>query len=213
MMKTKLMSMAALALLAALNANAQIEKGTWLLGGNASYNKIKNESPLQLNQLRTSLESGAVVNLMAGTAFKENQVAGLTVGYAPVKVIEETLAANGAISKNERKGHQKSIGLFHRFYKPLGNNFFFVAHTGASYLNGKAGMIKSNGFDLSISPGIAYQILKNVHLEVSIPNILGVSHYKSTSGDLISSEATSVGFNLNARPVENLGIGFKMLIP
>jgi hypothetical protein len=213
MMKTKLMSMAALALLVAFNANAQIEKGTWLLGGNASYNKNKSDVPLQPNQLRNSLESGALTTLMAGIAFRQNQVAGLMVSYAPVKVIEEILAANGSISKNERRGHQKSIGVFHRVYKPLGNNFYFLAQTSANYLNGKTGITKTNGFDLSLSPGIAYQILKNVHLEVSIPNILGVYHYKSTSADIMSIESTSVGFNLNARPIENLGIGFKVLIP
>ncbi|MGC4232463.1 MAG: hypothetical protein QM594_05735 [Niabella sp.] len=216
-MKTKLLVTAVLLSSAFLTANAQIEKGTWIIGGAASYNTLKDKSLPQLNSPKTVSSKNSLFSINAGFAFKENNVLGLVATYAPSTFHDETPLEDGIV-QTRSKGHQKGIGAFYKGYKPLGNKFFFFGETTAWYSNGKyssnTNTIKMNSVDLSLSPGLAYQVLNNVHLEISIPNIFRVGYSKSENPGVDAVNELFYAYaNLRSNPIENLGIGFKILLP
>ncbi|HMR81998.1 MAG TPA: hypothetical protein PKE30_02665 [Niabella sp.] len=217
-MKTKLLVTAAFLFSTFLTANAQIEKGTWIIGGAASYNTLKDESLPQLNSPKTVSSKGGIFGLNVGFAFKENNILGLIATYAPSTFHDETPLEEGIVQTRSTKGHQKGIGAFYRGYKLLGDKFFLFGQTSAWYANGKyslnENMFKMNSVDLSLSPGLAYQVLNNVHLEISIPNIFQIGYSKSENPGLnASNELFYAHANLRSNPIENLGIGFKILLP
>lgn len=214
MMKTKLMSMAALALLAVLNANAQIEKGTWLLGGGVSHNKLTDEdiSSLAVNENKNTNKSETLIAISAGKAFRKNNLLGFTLGYSRFESVDQTKLQEG-IFRNESKSDQLSAGVFHRIYKPLSDNFYLFGQTTAMYSYGKTGSDgRRHTVDLSISPGLAYQISKKVHAELSLPRLLSASYSKWKNG-AFSSSNFSAAANLSHNPIENIGIGFTFFIP
>lgn len=216
-MKTKLLITAAFLSSIFLTASAQIEKGTWIIGGNVSYNTLKDKNRSQTDLPQTESSKNGLLGLSAGFAFKENNILGLIATYAPSRFNEERYVEDGFI-QTQSKGHQKGIGAFYRGYQPLGNKFFFFGQTTAWYSNGTynsyESITKMNSVDVSLSPGLAYQVLNNMHLEISIPNIVGISYSKSqnqTAG--AEAETFSAYASLNSRPLELLGVGFKILLP
>ncbi len=211
-MKTKFYLLTAVFGFIITNANAQIEKGTFMLGGQASYNKQEFSGIFPGSENATEQnhnKSTGLINLSAGYAISKNNIVGLTLLYSPEK-------EGGTIWRT------KGIGLFYRGYKPLGNNFYFFGQGDALYtryktsLEGPPTLYKneSSSGGLSFTPGISYQVLRNVHLELSIPNIVNINQSKTevTTSETQTSTYKSfmVHSSLQSNVLENLGVGFKV---
>jgi len=201
-MKTKLL-MAALALCTHFYANAQIEKGTTLIGGNISF----------VSKSDTTKTNGGFANLKAGRAFSENVVWGIfgIFGHSSTR---------SRYSSYHMKGRTYGGGVFNRLYKPLGKGFNLYGETSLLY----AHMVSKSSYDnlnptldqvgLGFSPGISYKILDWAHLELSLPNIFAANYIKTRPvfGDTQSkNNSFEISTSLNGSTADLLGLGFTLL--
>ncbi|MBZ4190858.1 outer membrane beta-barrel protein [Niabella beijingensis] len=203
-MKTKLL-MVTLLLAGHFCATAQIKKGSTLIGGNLSFNTIKNDTAGKMN--------GGTFSIKAGRAFSENVVWGVfgILGYSNIK-------ASGSTSYS--KSHTYGGGLFNRLYKPLGKDFYLYGETSLFY----AHMATSPDFvgarptsdqtSLGFTPGISYQVLDWAHLELSLPNIV-TANYMVNRMVIGDSRQRNTNFgastSLNGSTADLLALGFNIL--
>jgi hypothetical protein len=217
-MKTKLLVTAALLFSVFLTANAQIEKGTWIIGGQAAYNQTKNDATTPM--ITDQKNNAAVFNVSIGTAIRQNNILGIALIYAPQK----SFYTNNSTTQIDLKGHTKGVGVFYRAYKQLGNDFYLFGQGDALYSNlrstnnvGNKVSITGNSGSISFTPGISYAVLRNVHMELAMPGILGINYSKTKSDTegvsaQTNQEAFNVYTNLNSGLLENFGIGFKIFL-
>lgn len=152
---------------------------------------------------------GAQFGVNIGYVIKTNNVIGLIAGYAPG-------------SNNGVKIRGKEIGIFYRGYKPLGNKFYFFGQADAKYAHsGYASGNRplnfnneANSVGLSFTPGISYEVLNKMHIELTLPNIFGIGRTESkiSNNNEISSSSKSFSANtsLNGNTLNNLNLGFKL---
>jgi hypothetical protein len=171
-----------IALLFAAGLQAQLAKGTRLIGGQILMASTTTELANNRSQVNTQFN----FRLSAGWAYKENAVFGFLVGIAPTRVRNKRPGADSV----SLRGTEGTIGLFGRKYAGLGKKFFFFTETSFS---GFSGQIKDNigtnltvtntrnGFALDLTPGLAYQMAKKLHLEITVPRILSASYISTVT--------------------------------
>lgn len=203
-----------------VTGHTQMKKGTVLLGGQLSYYKRDYKYDNQPGQnLRT-----ATIGISAGKAFKENNFVGLEINYTSFK---ETSSYNGSDSVRT-KGNLATIGTFIRTYKKLANNFyiFFQANGGVTTGNqiysykSPTGEIKATqrGVYVSLTPGVAYQVIKKMQVEITIPGIINMQYIvtKQNSRDpqVKNSKYKIFKFNSNLSNTNLswLGVGFRFVL-
>lgn len=197
-----------------INADAQIAKGSILLGGQISYYN-SNYSSVQQTQKTT----GASFIISVGKTFKENSVYGVNLGYSP----NSNKTDNVNIDKTETNSY--NIGVFYRKYKHLDKDFYFFAEFGAAYNYSKSTDSDSSGIksttgtqlggQLYVTPGISYKLLKNFQLEILIPNIISINYTESkTSSPTQTNKQNYFSFNtsLNSSPFNSLAVGFRFIL-
>ena len=205
-----------------LFTSAQIKKDAILLGGQVSYNSNSNAywnitQPSQTNQKN----NGGNFNITIGKAFKENAVTGIKLGYSTSK---SENSYNGTSFYNA-KANQFNLGLFCRKYKKLGGDFYFFGEGGLDYFKSKqtntdvAGnnktVVDGSSGNLSLSPGISYQVCKKLQLEILLPGIISAQYgnYKATPQTNNSKqEYFSINTNLNGSLLNSVGIGFRFVL-
>lgn len=198
-----------------LTLQAQIKKGSTSLGGqiNFSYNHVQNpaiNSEQKVNQ--------GYISLSAGKAVKDNSVAGLTLQFGA--------GNNYFIPNNSGKTAytQYGAGIFYRQYQSIAKDFYIFFEGSLGYGYSKNNYKDSTGNTLSkstqsisslgLTAGLSYKILKNLHLEVSLPQLLyiGYSSNKTTQQTVVTkSDGITLYSNLNASTLANLGIGFRFI--
>jgi hypothetical protein len=201
-----------------LTLNAQIIKGSILLGGQIFYyNSNINYGTTQPNQKNKSGD----FNISAGKALKENSVLGFYVTYGNWKANNNY---NGNYFINS-KVNQYNFGLFYRQYKNLARDFYFFAEAGVAYIsaiqtdtdtlgNNKVKYTQSGG-QLNLTPGISYKIFKKLQLEIFIPSIVSVQYTISKTKSQTNNfkqEQFLISTNLNASSLNNLGVGFRFVL-
>ena len=203
---------------AAFSASAQIQKGSTLIGGQLSGSAVKTTYE---NSLEVRKQNSLMLNISAGYAVKQNQVWGVTGGYSRQK----SKLAPGNNTSSESKTNQWNAGIFFRQYATIGKRFYFFGESGLLYSQGKstsrnvqntATEISSiSGGNLYLTPGLAYQLFKKFHLELTLPNLVQLQYSRSklnnTSNPSIS-ESFAAGTSLSGSPVEMLGIGFRFVL-
>jgi|SRR6185312_1430734 len=212
-MKTKILLPLALIFFTTTVANAQINEGSYLLGGSISYshqNDAQNYNA-KYNSFYSNVQFGKIV--------KNNTVAGVILSYG--------FSDNGT----NNKSNQYNAGLFYRKYKVLAKDFYFFGELDALYTHsqsqsdfkiGNNGVKNtSNGGALSFVPGVSYFVCKRMQLELSMPNIASIS-YAGTKNEITSMSTNSisttkgnsfsVNANLNSNFLSNFGIGFKFFL-
>jgi Outer membrane protein beta-barrel domain len=216
------------AILFALQANAQIKKGSILLGGQiaANSNESKEVSPgfpTPISQTRT--QKSSLVGLNIGTAIKENKIIGLNFNSSVIK--ENSEFSPNSTSSN--KVNQFEIGLFYRQYKKISKDFYFFGQGDIAAISGKgtgtnssSAVIQSSKFsggELTVSAGVSYAVLKKLQIEISLPNLLSLqfSNSSSTSGTAnpTTREGKAFSFNsslTNANVLGNLNLGFRLTL-
>lgn len=202
---------------------AQINKNSILLGGQLGYSS----STFGFAGTDSSQEKSKDANIAIsfGYAFKENKVVGINVGFSPSKVISNNYNPSMRITKTN--GY--SLGAFYRQYKPLGKGFYFFGEADAGVSSIKqTNELKSTGFEattrqrgasLSLTPGLSYQVLRKLQLEISLSSLVGVSYtiakYETNDPQQKIRNSTAFGFSSslsNNNSLGYLGIGFRLIL-
>jgi hypothetical protein len=218
----KILSLSLLFICSSLLATAQIKKGAVLLGGQIAFSDAESESNNnQPNQQQTQKNNNAFFRISVGKAIKENTVAGINAGYGSNK--NENFNNNTLVSSSDFK--QYSVGVFYRQYKKIGGNFYFFGEGGADYIGSTQkdnnfpgnNLItrKGSGVQLSLTPGISYQVLKKLQLEILIPDIAALQYNTlKTTAQNSNSKQNQFSFNtsLSSSPFNSLGVGFRLVL-
>ena len=215
---TRILLAGLLAFLLTTTANAQVTKGSVLLGGQLSYNNNDYTS----NDQHVSY---GVFNISAGKAISENTVFGVNLTYSPAWVKNYYNYGVGPL-KYTSNGY--GIGIFYRKYKGLGKEFYFFGEAGAGYTgsnqsgkNDAGNKILSGhtyGGNIYLMPGIAYRISKKFFLEVTIPNLF-FAQYQSNEIEVQQvptyedkNKLFYINTSLSSNYLSNLGIGFRLIL-
>ena len=137
---------------------AQINKGSVLLGGNIGFSTNKAKD--------TSLKNNsAYLSPVVGIAVRENLIVGINFSYAHNK---NNLNAPTA----ETEYNSYGAGVFVRKYAPLGKGFYLFGETGLNYQDysdtytGYQKLeLKGQNISINLYPGVSYAISKMLQLE------------------------------------------------
>lgn len=215
----KIFPLLALATIAfTLSSNAQIEKGTVLLGGNLSLSSISYKSD---NGNKSSYTSFSIMPSFA-KAYAVNKVFGVSLGYA------NYVNYNAA---TDPKPASYTVAGFLRQYKPLGKGFYVFAQEGLSvnYATFKTNVYDVNGnynyqqdnklFNtyLSFNPGFAFDLSKKVQLELQTANLvsLGYSNQKidASAQDQVSHVRNFyLNSNFDLSNLSSVNVGVRILL-
>jgi hypothetical protein len=211
----KLLACAAI-FLTAITTNAQMEKGTVLIGGNLSVGTGKNTTNgSEYKQITLGIAPSV------GWAYSTNKFFGFSLNYAYSKQTEDY------------KENIFGAGVFMRQYMPVAKNLYLFAHEGLNFSAGKgSGLFNATGIGydvdankwnatLGLSPGLSYELTKKMQLEVLLNNLLsvGYAHAKSTSTQHNTTSKTeyennNFSFNSNADPTQlttvSVGVRFTL---
>jgi hypothetical protein len=182
---------------------AQIKKGTILLGGNLSASTTSS-SPAPGND---SYKANSIyVSPSYGRAIKDNLVLGADLNF--------TYAKSGPNNvPNQTNGI--GAGVFLRKYKNLGGGFYIFGQSrvGFDFVDQQSNFPSSTGntfvhsdqkqlaIGASFFPGISYAINPRWQLETSLPNflVLQYAHVKQSSEDgTLSSDGSSSSVSLSS---------------
>lgn len=212
-MRTKFFTLAVLFLSVFHLSNAQISKGSILLGGSFGLSTTKDQTGNVESKQNNFYFSPA-----AGVAVKQNLIAGgdLLFNYS------EYPAQNG-----KQFYRTYGAGFFMRKYVPVANRFYVFGQVRAgvsSFNNTLADLVdyrsKQTGWGLNVSfnPGISYAINNKWQLEAGFNDMayLNYQHQKtqtnSFGGTVITKRNSfSAGSNLNNFS-SSLFIGFRFLL-
>lgn len=217
MKKTITLSILAMFLFS-LASNAQINKGSIMLGGSlgGNFNNIKDPDTV------TSKTNSFSISPAIGFAVSNNTIVGFSLQYGFNNYKYPYLL-------QEQKYHSYGAGVFLRKYKPLSKDFYLFGEGELMYNhytynystnnnNGTEYDSKGNSIALNITPGIAYSLTRCIQLEAGLQNLLsiGYSSGKENAKDPnnIDYKTSGVNFNSSLSPVSLSGIslGIRFLI-
>ncbi len=198
---------------------AQINKGSWLIGGDINAISYKSQDDVYPDSKSTF--NGTAVQVSVGRFFKKNQVTGITLGFVTQK--DEDFA-NGT-TVNRVKGQGYSFGLFHRRYAPVFGPVMVFGQVGAGYSSSTSEATdftfpnvakqKLTGASATLSAGISCKLWKKLYGQLMMPQVLGIGYSKQQN----SSNGTNTGStdyfafrtDIGANLLSNLGIGLQFI--
>lgn len=193
-------------------ANAQITKGTKLLGGNVGISFYKTHDEPSTRNFNITL------NPSIGFTFKDNQVYGFNVTYGR----SQTKSSSGWNESDIYGG-----GVFYRRYLTLGKGFYLFGQTNAGYTLLDAAQYSHTNFNgykrrehnvsIGLYPGVSFAVNHRIHVELSMNNLASLNYNTTTTknyGPGFHSEMKTSGFNLNtnANPESELSVGFRIAL-
>lgn len=193
-------------------ANAQITKGTKLLGGNLSA-ALSRTDDNQLNR-----QYGFTFNPSLGFTYKDNHVVGFAVSYGH---------SDSRYKQTRSESDTYGASVFYRRYLTLGKGFhlFGQANTGYTHynsdqyshqsFNGQKSRLHNVG--VSLYPGIAFTVNKRIHLELGMNNLVSLNYTTGINktyypGFHSETKTSGVNFSTNANPESNLSVGFRIAL-
>jgi Outer membrane protein beta-barrel domain len=205
MKKVTLLSLAFICIVSI--ANAQINKGSVLLGGGINFNHNKDEN----NNVKSNWIG---LTPAFGKAIRQNTVAGIQLLYSHLK--------NNLTSFPENEINSYGVGVFIRKYKPLGNGFYLFGEAGLLYTSSSYTYFyptyknkqEYKSIGINLYPGISYAVSKKFHLEASLANLLTFRYSKNkiTSAGIITQDKNDVDLNVNASSLSNINVGFRFFL-
>ena len=185
-------------------ANAQIQKGTMVLGGSIGFSTQKSDPG---SGGTTTINQNFNVMSLFAKAIKQNFIVGGDITYG--KYLNKQTLLSNAVYKTDNNSY--GIGAFIRGYKNIGSSGFYLflqSRLGADITNGTnsytgnpgpATKNDNNGFDirLNLYPGVSYAVTPKMHIETGLNDLFQVSYNNSkSSGNQPSDTKTkSSGFN------------------
>lgn len=206
----KISLLVTLAFFIATALQAQINKGSILVGGMLSYSSQKSElsSPSS-----TSKNSAFTISPAVGIAVKQNLIVGIGASYLRL-----------SSSNPETTGYGGNI--FVRKYLPLGKGFYLFGQSAAyvNHIKTEQGNLPYtfttdntiNG-GLSFHPGVSYAVNRKIHLELDFNSILyaNYSSEKTTTmtntGSVTTQTSTTFGITANANSFTQPSVGIQFL--
>ncbi len=201
--------------MASLFAQAQISKGSVLLGGGLSVGSGKSEGGPSENKSRSFGFSPAV-----GIAVKDNAIVGLRLSYSASKSEQENI-------NYLQKFNGYSAGVFYRRYLTLSKAFFLFGEATAYYASSEnsnenkpgnyKNVQKSRSVGVNLYPGVAYVVSRRFHLEAGLNNLLSLQYgttklTTTTSGQVTQSKSSGVDFSTNFSTAAPLTVGFRFVL-
>lgn len=193
--------------------NAQIKKGGLFTGGDLWANHTENTStnPAQY----TAKNSGFGFSPSFGWVVRENLIIGGSLLFSYYTNEQApTIAAN----KTNRIGG----GIWVRKYLPLGKSFYLFGNAG---LNAQSACSKytvaqssnyyeDKGYSISasLSPGISFQIKKNLFLEAALNNLISFGYERKNTTEQVQSGNTYKGISNNYYLSSSVGSGVPLQI-
>lgn len=178
-----------------------IEKGTWTIGGQMSFQSFKENLNFNSNDQERKTTQFSI-NPNASYAISENLLLGGIIGYTYNKAESGNPFTPNSTINNYR------IGTYLKKYISIINNFAFNVQTELNYIYSKLEFDSddfgsSNTFDIGFRPGLSLFLNNNFALETQI-GFLGYS-YSNTNrqnnnvpGGIVDGSSSSFNFNLNA---------------
>ena len=208
----KLLLVAVVAVSASLVSNAQITKGSLLLGGGLSFGNNKTEQGAQ--EIKNNL---VLLNPSVGVAVKTNLVFGVGATYGRT----ESESNTSKVTSNSAGGN-----LFLRKYSLLGKGFYLFGELAGGYLQRKDKTVngtnyiqetKASSISAALYPGIAYAVNKKFHLEVGIPSLVSLSYNQRDTrttafGNVSSDKSNGFSFMSNVSSSNPLSVGFRIVL-
>jgi hypothetical protein len=208
----KLLLTAFFFILIATIAQAQISKGSVLLGGNIGFGSHKNVNNNETKQTHT------LINPAVGVAVQQNLVVGFDALYSRSKTTYST-ASNSA--KNTTTGG----GFFVRRYYPVIRNFYLYGQGNLSYNRDASEQhgtnyeqkSTSNTVSLDLAPGLAYALTKKFHLEFGFNDLVGISYGKiktetNPNGIASTVKGHAFAFNTGLSTAAPFYLGFRIFL-
>jgi hypothetical protein len=157
------------------SVQAQITKGSVMLGGSLRFENMNEEQQTGINETRYFS-----IAPQAGVAVKDNLVAGVSFGYGGFRnIVGNTRQTLDAVD----------AGVFLRRYLGLGKSFYLFGEAALEYTGSRQNsdehsannaVIKTRGGQLSLTPGVAYAINRKLHLEGAINSVAAVGFNRQT---------------------------------
>ena len=217
--------------LISLISNAQIKKGTLLIGGQLSAGKseqFNNYQSFPIPQQTANYQSDnykyVVVGVSIGKAIKDNKVIGVNFNTANFK---QTYLYN-LTETSSSKNSMNEAGIFYRSYKKLGKDFYIFGQVNALINFGKTTYnftnsssnksVSQTGGLLSFSPGLAYAVFKKFHIELTMQNLVAVQYITAkqtfTNPTFQTYKTNFYSFNssLTNGVLSNIVIGFRLIL-
>ena len=214
-----------------LAANAQIKKGTVLIGGQISAGTFERNinypifptSPPTPNFENDNFRF-LIVGVSVGKAIKDNQVIGFNFNTVNFKQTYFFNANQSTVAKN----NLNEAGIFYRKYKKLGKDIYLFGQANASVNFGKTtysyanlmdnSTVKQSGILLSFSPGLAYALSKKFHIELSIQNLIAIQYnslkqqFSNPLYQTYRSNSYGINTSLSSGSLGNVGLGFRLIL-
>jgi hypothetical protein len=191
------------------SAQAQISKGSILLGGSFGFAYVNNHggsSDYKANGLALQPSFGFVV--------KDNRAIGINLMFT--RSIWDN-GSNATTTSTEYGG-----GAFYRLYHPLGKRFYIYGEGEANVFESKQESPSFNEYtrqtfvELKFVPGIAYTLNKRFHVELSLTNMLnlgyGWGHTESAISVPSYNKINSMYFQVDPNPMADVALGFRVLL-
>ena len=210
----KLFTLIAIAVLASISINAQISKGSILLGGGIGYSSQENKLEGSTIENKTS---NFYISPAIGIAVKENLIVGGDLSFS--SQFQENM-------NNEAFINYYGAGIYMRKYLPIASRFYIFGQgrIGGNIFDGENTQVtdfisNSKGYNINagIYPGISFKVNKKLHLETGFNNLVYVQYenvkiktQSSGNVDNYTSKSFSVSSSLNN--MSGLYVGFRLLL-
>ncbi|MDB5251516.1 MAG: Autotransporter beta-domain protein [Flaviaesturariibacter sp.] len=195
------------------NANAQINKGSVLLGGglNISTTKSTQGGSEQTQRFLTFAPS-------IGVAVRANTVVGLNVDFGSSRYVN---------ASGNSRAHTYGGGVFVRRFLPLGKNVYLAGEAALGYAHTNRTTVLatpaspiarevSDQLSLGFTPSVTYAVGKRFQLQASINQLFGAYYAKSTqrqdSNPANELSSKSFGLQANLSSAAPLSIGFRIVL-
>lgn len=212
----KVLLLAFMATAVAFVSNAQISKGSVLLGGNLNFNSSKTEDANNESKQKSIGFAPTV-----GLAVRTNTILGILVGYS-----RNSFDYPPGNFYPEEENTSISSEVFLRKYFPLGKDFYFFGQGGV-FVNSSKGENKASqykqesknlGVGLSLQPGVSYAVSKKFHLEAGLNNMANIGFHKSETktipgaGQTTTSKGQGFNFSSSLNSGNYFNIGFRFFL-
>ena len=210
----KLLLTAVFGFAAFINTNAQIKKGSVLLGGDLGFTSYKDDYK---TTTETDTKNNSIsVSLSAAKAFRENRFWGLKSSFSNQK---QSYYSGNVRYTNESNGY--GLGLFYAQYSPLHKKLYLFGEAGLQYnysssknndnLTNIYTRSKSNGGGLYLTPGLSYAACKKMHIQLTIPSLIA-ANYSQTKMTNRTTSGFNISTGLNGTLLNALGFGFRFIL-
>lgn len=194
-------------------AQAQIGKGSVLLGGNIGFSTRVTKSPGVADYKISSVN----ISPSYAKAIKENYLLGFDISYG-----RSTQSQSLTLFESDYYG----AGIFLRKYFPIAGSFYLFAQPrlGFGYSNSNQQVntndkqeSKTYGAGISIYPGISFAVNKKLHLEAGFNNLISLNYQYAKTTNFsspapVTSTANELNFGTSLYNPGNFSVGFRLLL-